>query len=106
MDMEFKITPEMIEQSQEQSEVIGVYAYYDKKSDKFDIPFFAKDDVQAKRKFHLDVTANDGQTILGQFKAEFLLYKISDYNIRTGILAEYTTLTRKLIAAGKEIDNA
>ena len=104
--MEFKITPEMIEESQKQSEIIGVYAYYDKKSEKFDIPFFAKDDVNAKRKFHLDVTANGGQSVIGQFKKEFILYKLCTYDIKEGFFHILDGDDQIIIAEGKEIDNA
>lgn len=100
------VPEEMIENSKRQGELISIYAYYDKKSDKYDIPFFAKDDIQAMRKFKLDTIANEGQTIIGQFKDDFKLYCIGLYDVRTGMLSEVDGFDQRIVMHGKDIQNA
>ena len=97
------VPEEMIEESNKKAEQVNIYAYYDKKSDKYDIPFFAKDDIQAMRKFKLDTIANDGQSIIGQFKDDFRLYRIGMYDIKEGYLYQKSL---EVVMHGKDITNA
>lgn len=77
-----------------------IYTYWDIKSKTYDVPWFAKDDVNAKRKFQLDIAAREGQTVLGMFHDNFELYHIGKFNVQTGILIQTKP---ELIASGKEI---
>ena len=62
----------------------GMYAYLDTRTNKFDIPVFCRDEIQAKRKFQLDVLANDRQSVIGTFTKDFDLYYLGEYNVESG----------------------
>lgn len=75
-----------IEVDEAETNIIGIYAYIDKKSEAYDIPFFAKNDINAVRKFKLDVMANDSNSVLGRFVEDFRLIKIGKFNIKSGLV--------------------
>lgn len=60
-------------------------AYFDKKSENYDIPFFAKNEIQAKRKFYLDCTVGKNM-IIGGFTSDFDLYKVGVFSLKTGMV--------------------
>lgn len=65
-------------------ETISLYSMYDKKSERFDTPFFSIDDVNAKRKFVMAI--HDNKTLISQFKNDFQLHKLGTFNVLTGKL--------------------
>lgn len=72
------ITPDV---KANKSSNVGIYAYYDTKALRFDIPFFAQNDLGAKRQYELQ-TSQDG-TILNKFKQDFDLYRLGWYDQTT-----------------------
>jgi len=76
-----------------------MYAFYDKKSDLYDTPFFAQDDLHAERHFQI-VTQKQG-TMLNTFITDFEVYLIGTFNKTT---ATITTETKpKLIISGNQL---
>jgi hypothetical protein len=58
---------------------VPVYAVYDKEARTFDIPFFSRSDIFAKRKFTMDIKAQQA-SMIGFFKDEFELHRIGTYD--------------------------
>ena len=75
-----------------------MYTYYDHKSQAYDVPFFAKDDIHAKRKFYLDCTAK-ANAVIANFTEDFDLLAIGEYDLREG---DFTKKNR-LLATGKDM---
>lgn len=80
---------------------IGLYCYYDVENQVWDIPFFSRDDVNAKRKFQLDAVAAGGETIVGKFTQDFDLYHIANFCVDNGQLRHVPALLP--IVTGKEV---
>lgn len=84
--------------------ILGMYTYYDKQSDRYDTPFFAHNDVMAKRKFQMDIA--NPTSLLHQFKDEFELVKINEFDVLSGALThdfnQTVLMTGKQIADKKE----
>lgn len=78
---------------------INCYAVYDLKSDHYDIPFFSKNDLFAKRKFIIDVRNRSMNTMISHFKDDFELRLVGYYSLYTG---EFDN-SNKLIAKGTEV---
>jgi len=71
-------------------ENVKIFALYDKKGEKFDIPFFAHNELFAKRKF---IMMAKEESILKEFLDDFELAKIGSFNIITGFIKEeYETI--------------
>ena len=82
--------------------VVCMYVYYDKKVKAYDVPFFAQNDVNAKRKFITD--AKNPNIIIGQFTEEFELFYVGDFDPQTGIFWGGGELPdMKVILTGKEV---
>lgn len=64
---------------------IFFYAVYDIEADIYDIPFCALSDLNAKRKFIMDINLRNN-TMLNSFKDSFELHKIGSYDKKLGIL--------------------
>lgn len=77
--------------------IIHMYAIYDRKGEKYDIPFFAHSDLFAKRKFTMMV--QEKGTILQQFKNDFDLVGLGSVNIVTGEVKEL----KKTVIEGTQI---
>ena len=77
---------------------LGIYAIYDAKSDSFDTPFFAANDLFAERRFNLMLRENN--SMMNIYKDEFTLYSIAKFIIATG---EIVVESRKEIVSGKSI---
>jgi len=77
-------------------EWVDIFAIYDKKGKKFDIPFFAHNALFAKRKFMLMA---DEQGILQKFLEDFELVQIGQFNIINGHIQALT----EVIIEGKNI---
>lgn len=61
-----------------------LYAYTvkDNKSQRYDVPFWCLNEINAKRKFHMDI-AKEG-TVLNSFPNDFSLHKIATFEIISG----------------------
>lgn len=78
-------------------EQVGLYSVHDLKGKKYDVPFFAHDDLFAKRKFTLII--KEENTIVNEFKNDFNLVRLGSFNIVTGKLYE----NLEIILEGKQI---
>lgn len=76
---------------------IQMYSFFDKKSDRFDTPFYVFDEIGAKRHLHMSVVKKG--TLMNTFREDYCLYKLADFDIVTGELE----LDRKYIMDAKEI---
>lgn len=64
--------------------IINLYAVYDKVGELYDTPFFARDDVFAKRRF---IMMNDDEgTMLGDFGEDFELHRVGSFETYSGKL--------------------
>lgn len=63
---------------------IQTYAIYDSKAAVFSQPFFTQNNEVAIRSF--SVTANDPQSNVSRFPADFSLHHIGEYDDETGVL--------------------
>lgn len=63
---------------------INVYCYKDLSSTGYDVPFFCKDDVNAKRKFIID--SNNEGTVIANFVKEFDLIFLGEWDQHSGEL--------------------
>lgn len=61
---------------------INIYAIYDKKGGQYDQPFFAYNDLFAKRKFIM--LSQDKNIALGNFTKDFELKNLGSFNVLTG----------------------
>lgn len=75
---------------------VEIFAIYDLKGEKYDVPFFAHSELFAKRRFILML---DEKGILQKFLDEFQLIKIGIFNILTGGIEE----DMKIVLEGKQI---
>lgn len=84
---------------------IGMYVVHDEEGALYDVPFFARDDTFAKRKFYMDLTTLD-RSMMTEFKDSMKLYKLGEYDQRTGkIVAEFSLLMDGKNIVRKERDN-
>lgn len=79
---------------------LGMYAVYDLKGEVFDVPFFAKNDLFAGRKFIMDIRSRR-QTMIASFKEDFHLVKIGEYDAETAEIEKMQVL----IVKGSEVEN-
>lgn len=63
---------------------LGLFSVFDKISNIYDTPFFARDDVFAKRRFLM--WCNEKESMLGQFHFDFELHRIGQFNTFDGKL--------------------
>lgn len=76
---------------------IGVYCYYDKEANCFDVPFHSMDDLNAVRKFKID--AEKEGTVISRFTKEFELFKLGSFDMHTGTFK----LKKTLLVEGEKI---
>lgn len=67
-------------------EILQIYTFRDKKSGRSDVPFFSHDEVFAKRKFIM--ACQDKSTMLGQFKDDFCLDLVGEFNVIESTITE------------------
>lgn len=77
----------------------SMYAVYDVKAEVYDIPFFSRSDLMAKRKFIIDCEQRDN-TVLANFKDDFELHKLGTFKPNTG---EFFNISPIVVIGGKEI---
>lgn len=71
---------------------MGMYSFYDTKSEEYDTPFFCQSDMFAARHYRMVTDKKD--TLLNTFKKDFNLVRLGYFNTITG---EYTAQTEILI---------
>ena len=76
---------------------ITLYAVHDVKSEHYDIPFFASNDINAKRRYLM--LAEDNESMIGTFKDDFELCKLGDFEVETGKLIP----DLQVVMTGKQI---
>lgn len=77
---------------------INVYCYYDKEAEAYDIPFFAMTDLNATRKFIIDVDQKG--SVISRFTKEFVLYRLGTYDTHDG---SFTVLPKIEVTNGEKI---
>jgi hypothetical protein len=63
------------------SELFGMYAFKDLKSQRYDTPFFCQSDLFAWRHYKI---VSDGDNMVNKFKADFNLDRLGYFNQDTG----------------------
>lgn len=81
--------------------LLEAYAVYDKVSDGYDVPFFSRNEVFAKRKFIMDCQNRAQNTMISNFKNDFELHFIGSFNQRNGRFEESVPVA---ILKGEEIE--
>ncbi len=61
---------------------LGIYAIWDKKSQRYDTPFFAMNDIFAKRRFIL--MSDEKGSPITRWQGDFELHKVSRWNMYSG----------------------
>jgi len=79
---------------------VGVYAYWDHKSKTYDIPFFAKNDYMAARRFIMDVKRHDGHNVLREFRDDVEVWLLGYWSQTTGKFQEEFSIVHQ----GKEVE--
>jgi hypothetical protein len=74
------------------------YAYYDKKSERYDLPFFCHNDIQAKRKFYIDCSVSN-ESVLYNFTEDFDLYAVAEFHVEDGVFININPI--ELVLSGK-----
>ena len=77
--------------------MINCYAMYDRKGERYDTPFYCRDDLSAKR--HFIMVQRNPETLPYQFPDDFDLYRIGGFDYVSGISIEGLTL----IMEGKQV---
>jgi len=67
--------------------MIGLYAFYDIVSSRYDIPFSCKNDINAKR--HFIMTIDKDGTILNKFQTEFSLHRLGFFDLFSSEFIEW-----------------
>lgn len=80
------------------SEKIGIYTIYDEKSERYDTPFFALNDIHAKRRF-IQLCQKD-DTMLKTFKQDFKLFEIGTFDVLTSEIS----INHRLLLSGSQIE--
>lgn len=78
--------------------IMAMYSFYDKRDKSYDTPFFCKNDLFAKRHFHMSI-AKSG-VLLHTFKEDFELHRIGYFNTSTSEFVPFESL----VIEGKQID--
>jgi hypothetical protein len=81
---------------------IQMYSVFDKKSDRWDTPFFAYDDIAAKRHFIMMVRKEG--SMINNFASEFDLYHVCSYDVETGEV-ENVHPRLAILLSGNEVFN-
>lgn len=62
--------------------VLGIYAIFDSKGKRFDTPFFATDDLYAKRRFLLMMDEENSPIL--KWAKDFSLHRVGKFDINDG----------------------
>jgi len=63
---------------------VNVYAVYDTVQGMYDIPFFARNDLFARRRFIIDVINREKNPLLAHFSEDFHLICLGTYDQKSG----------------------
>lgn len=77
---------------------IMMFVVHDEEGTLYDVPFFARNETFAKRRFYMDCVT-DAETMTSTFKDEMHLYFLGTFNQTTGELK----LKKEKIMSGKNI---
>lgn len=72
----------IISEFENSSTHIGMYAFYDLEAKTYDVPFFAKSDLFAKR--HFKIRASNPDNILSQFREHMELIRLGYFCLKDG----------------------
>lgn len=84
-------------------EILGCYSLYDKESQKWDVPFFAFNNLFAKR--HFTQMLQNKNSMLRLFKDKYILMKIGEFNVLSGIMIDYQETVIEGLQINLEEDN-
>lgn len=68
---------------------LGMYAFYDKKQARYDVPVFCHDDLFAQRYHHMQTNSDDPRSILTTFKTDFDFCRIGFLDLQHGELIPF-----------------
>lgn len=80
---------------------IQMYSVFDKKSDRWDTPFFAFDNLAAKRHFIMMIRKEG--SMINNFPTDFDLYHIGSFNVETAEML--IDLKYTILLSGNEVVN-
>ena len=88
------------------NEVIYAFCVFDVKSGLYDVPFFALNEVLAKRRFILDCQARENENVLSAFKDDYELHKVGAFHNTTGVFDDGGAYKGGpvVVITGKEVD--
>jgi hypothetical protein len=78
------------------TQVVFVYAFFDKKSNIFDTPFYCRDNTFAQRHYTM-VSEKEG--MMARFKEDFDMYLLGSFNYLTG---EYVPMKQLIVKGVKD----
>lgn len=78
---------------------IKLYSIYDLKAQRYDTPFFCKDDINAKR--HFIMMADQNGSMVNTFLKEFELRLLCEFDVLLGVITVYENI--KTVLEGKQI---
>lgn len=78
-------------------EKLNIYGIFDKKSERFDTPFFAYSDLFAERRFRLMLAEKN--SVLNTWPDEFVLFRLGEVDLITGMIKD----KKALVIEGKQI---
>lgn len=83
-----------------EAQVKGVYMYAvkDLKAGQFDVPFFARNDLFAARRFIMDIR-NRKESMVHNFREDFELYRLGLFVHESGLVE----VDMDLISSGKDV---
>lgn len=76
-----------------------MYSVFDTKSGVYDVPFFSRSDLFATRKFIMDCLNDQRATMLSNFKDDFELYCLGEFDQFNGVVESGV----RLVLTGKEV---
>ena len=79
-----------MQKNENQSDWLEIYAIYDKKSEAYDTPFFAHNEIFAKRRYIL--MAEEDRSPLRMWPNDFELHRVGRFNIKTACVIEENQL--------------
>lgn len=86
-----------LEHYENASEMIGMYAFYDTKSNRYDTPFFCQNDLFAGRHYKMVVDRHD--TMINTFKRDFEVHRLGFFDVFMGNFVDF----HEIIIDGKKL---
>lgn len=76
-------------------------SFYDKKSERFDTPFFTQGELMARRHFIMSIQKEG--SLMQSFKDDMELHKLGEFCYNTGEIMVNETSIPELILKGKDV---